>query len=68
MISYRVVLMDLPPRIKSFVTVKDGFATIVLNSRLSCETWRKCYRHELEHLIKGDFDGGCADAVERDRH
>jgi Zn-dependent peptidase ImmA (M78 family) len=55
-----VRLMDLPPRIKGFVTMRDGEPVIVLNARLSHEENVETYLHELKHLERNDFD--CSDA------
>lgn len=34
----------------------DGSYTIFINSRLSYETQRKVYLHEIYHIVNGDFD------------
>ena len=50
-------LYDLPTRIKSFVKKNgDDSLTIVINSRLSYDCQRECYKHELAHIQNDDFD------------
>lgn len=52
-----VVLKDLPPHIRGFVCLGSDFSPIIIiNSRLSKEQQRKTYRHELEHIRRGDMD------------
>lgn len=52
-----VVLKDLPPRIRGFVCLGSDFSPIIIiNSRLSKEQQRRTYRHELEHIRRGDMD------------
>lgn len=75
-----VILSDLPSAVQGFV-VCDGFDfyTIVLNSRLSYETQRKAYFHEISHIANGDFsrmqdinrdlsENNDADSIEAIRH
>ena len=63
-----VRLMDLPPRIKGFVTMCGGEPVIVLNARLTREQNLKTYLHELRHLRNGDFEKADVDQIERDAH
>lgn len=66
---YKVIMMDLPPTIRSFVKRTDGYDVIVINARLSRAVQERAYKHELEHLANGDLDGGLsADRVEWERH
>ena len=52
-----VILKDLPPHIRGFVCLGSDFSPIIIiNSRLSKEQQRKTYRHELEHIRRGDMD------------
>ena len=57
MIDYKVRYIDLPYTVKG-VTVMDesGFYNIYINSRLSWEEQRKDFDHELEHILRDDFD------------
>jgi len=51
-----VVFDNLPTSIRGMVIQgDDGDPVIVLNSRLSREQNRKSYRHELEHIKRGDM-------------
>lgn len=55
----RIILMDLPPKIKGFVSRVDDEETIVLNSRLSREANQETFKHELEHIAGNDFYRNC---------
>lgn len=63
-----VRLMDLPPRIKGFVTMRDGEPVIVLNARLNHEQNIKTFLHEKKHIERGDFEKIDVDQIERDAH
>ena len=63
-----VRLMDLPPRIKGFVTIRDGEPVIVLNARLNHEQNIKTFLHEKKHIERGDFEKIDVDQIERDAH
>lgn len=63
-----VRLVDLPPRVRGFVTNKDGEPVIVLNARLTREQNRKTYLHELKHIKNGDFEKENVDQIEREAH
>lgn len=54
--NIKTVLYDLPQGIKGYTLHKDGFYTIVLNSKLSHEQNKKTYLHEMFHIENGDFD------------
>lgn len=65
----RTILMDLPHRIKGFVSQVDGETVIILNSRLSREANQLTYLHELEHLAHKDFTNHCdVNVIECIRH
>lgn len=51
----KTLLCDMPTAIKAYTISKDGYYTIVLNSRLSREQNLISYRHEISHIINGDF-------------
>ena len=59
-----VRLMDLPPRIKGFVTMRDGEPVIVLNARLNHEQNLKTFLHEKKHIDNGDFEKFDVDRIE----
>jgi hypothetical protein len=66
---YKVVLADLPPKIKGMIVKEDDCFTILLNSRLSREQNMKTYLHEKKHIERGYFEnGGDVDQIERDAH
>lgn len=64
----KVILKDMPVRIKGFTKKGDGVDTIVLNSRLSYEQQRKSYQHEVEHLRNEDFLKDSVQQIEYDAH
>lgn len=55
----RVVVVEMPARIKSYTVEKDGYYTILINSILAREQQVKEYDHEYDHIINGDFDKDC---------
>lgn len=53
----KALLMDLPTSVRGFCYHDaDGEEYVVLNSRLTHEQNRKTYRHEQEHIRRGDLD------------
>lgn len=67
--NIRIILQDLPTTIGGFVREKDGFYTIVLNSRMTHERNQETYRHEQRHIDNGDLDRECtADQIENELH
>lgn len=51
-----VVLADLPTSIRGFVFLgDDGEPVIVVNSRLTREQNRRTFRHEKDHIRKGQL-------------
>ena len=65
---YRVIFLNLPTTVHSFVRFKDGFATIVINARMSSQMQKECFKHEINHLRENDFDLDDADVVETLAH
>ena len=63
-----VRIVDLPPRVRGFVTKKNGEPVIVLNARLTREQNLKTYLHELRHIRNGDFEKENADQIEAEAH
>ena len=55
-VNTRVVFVKLPPKIHACVVRKDCYNTIMINEGLSAEGRLNAYRHELEHIRRGDFD------------
>ena len=67
--NIRVVLAQLPARIRSYVVLVDGYYTIVLNDALSPQAKHRACRHEMEHIQNGDFERSCsADLIEIKTH
>lgn len=65
----RVVVVEMPARIKSYTVEKDGYYTILINSILAREQQVKEYDHEYKHIINGDFERSCsADLIEFHAH
>ena len=62
--------MDFPATIRSFVVAnKDLTYTIVLNSKLSHEQNLISYQHELDHILRGDYEKKCSvDFIEITAH
>ncbi len=53
----RVILMDLPPAYHGVTWHDDeGNCTILLNARDSWQRQREAYRHEVDHIKKGQLD------------
>jgi len=52
----RTILQNLPVSIHGFCFHDDdGQPVVVLNARLSAEKRMKAYRHELEHIERGEM-------------
>lgn len=56
----KVIYMDIPTTIRSYVINRNDFYTIVLNSRLSSEQNNISYEHELRHIKNGDYEKKCS--------
>ena len=55
--DYIVRLVNMPPKIRSFVRESDDgcCATIVINARLSHEDQVMRYKHEVDHISNNDL-------------
>lgn len=64
--NIRTAYFNLPNSIKAFtIATPDGWFTICLNQNHSHEQNLISYKHELEHILCGDFDKKCsADLIE----
>lgn len=52
-----VILKDLPTTIRGFVCLGSDFSPIiVINSRLPVEQQKRTFRHEMNHIVSGQFD------------
>ena len=53
--EYRVYLIDLPNDVRGAVRLdEDGFASIYINSRLSEQTKKAAFLHEIRHIRRND--------------
>ena len=51
-----IVLKDLPPDVRGFVCLGSDYEPIiVINSRMSREKQLETYRHEQDHLARGEM-------------
>ena len=49
-------IVDLPTSIGGYtIRDKNGDYNIVINARLSFERQARTYKHELNHILNGDF-------------
>ena len=67
--NIRVVLASMPARIRAYTVLVDGYYTIVLNDDLSPVAKMRAYRHEVNHIMDGDFEKATsADMIEIRAH
>lgn len=51
-----VTVTDLPTTVRGFVTTDQyGDPVIVLNARMTAEQRQKTFRHEMDHIERGDL-------------
>lgn len=61
--------VELPTTIPAYVVSNpDMTFTIVLNSRMSWERRMQAFRHEMKHIINGDYERSSADLIELYAH
>ena len=62
--------VELPTTVRSFVVANNDMTyTVILNSKLSREQNILSYQHELEHILRGDYEKKCsADFIEITAH
>ena len=55
--NFNVVYLNLPYKVNGFTlyNASDDYYTIILNSRMSYDCWKKTFRHELQHITNDDF-------------
>jgi len=54
--DYHIYLMPFPGSVKALVTLgEDNFYSIYVNSNLPFETQKEAVKHELRHILRGDF-------------
>ena len=51
-----VVLAKMPGRIRAYVVLKDDHYTVVINEALCQVARMRAYRHEVNHIMNGDFE------------
>lgn len=58
--DYCVRIVDFPDATVGGTVVEDydGFCSIYINARRSCEEQRKSLRHEIAHIVNNDFHNG----------
>lgn len=49
-------MAKMPARIRAYVVLKDDHYTVVLNDQLSPVARMRAYRHEVNHIMNGDFE------------
>ena len=52
----RVVLASMPGSIRAYVVLKDDHYTVVINEALCPVARMRAYRHEVNHIMNGDFE------------
>ena len=62
--------MELPTTVRSFVVAnKDMTYTVILNCKLSHGQNLISYQHELDHILRGDYERKCSvDLIEINAH
>ena len=59
-----VRLVKLPPSVRGFTLLDgDGNYNIYLNKNQATERLRSALKHEVEHIVAGDFDAPCGAPV-----
>ena len=67
--NVNTIIKDLPPGIKGSINKnRDGSYTVFINARLSYEQQRAVFEHEMNHIIKEDFEKYDVDIIERESH
>ena len=60
-------LFPLPMRVKGYTVYMDDVYTVVINSNLCQDERTKAYKHEIEHIKRGDFcSHKTADQIEKE--
>lgn len=64
-----VIEINLPGTIATYTVLSPNTSfTMVLNARLTWERRMQAYKHEIEHIMNGDYDGYDADRIELRAH
>ena len=65
----RTVIAKMPATIRAYVVLKDGHYTVIINDQLSPVAKMRAYRHEVNHIMNGDFERSCSvDLIEIRAH
>ena len=59
-----LVLKEMPKKIKSCLEYSEGAFTIALNCNLCFVDQTNGFMHELEHILRNDFEKDNIDAIE----
>ena len=52
-----IIVRNMHPCIKGHVSKnRDGSHTILINARLNYEQQKEVYEHEINHIVKEDFE------------
>ena len=55
-----VLLLDLPGTISAYTVANTDLSyTIVINAKLNKERQQEAYKHEMNHIINGDYEKKC---------
>lgn len=49
-------MAKMPGRIRAYVVLKDDHYTVVINEALCPVARMRAYRHEVNHIMNGDFE------------
>jgi len=65
----KTVVAKMPACIRAYVVLKDDHYTVVINDQLSPVAKMRAYRHEVNHIMAGDFERSCSvDLIEIRAH
>ena len=65
----KTVVAKMPTSIRAYVVLKDDHYTVVINDQLSPVAKMRAYRHEVNHIMAGDFERSCSvDLIEIRAH
>ena len=52
----KIVVAKMPATIRAYVVLKDDHYTVIINDQLSPVAKMRAYRHEVNHIMNGDFE------------
>lgn len=59
-----VLALKLPEKVRGAVGRTGDEMTILVNAADDSEIWPATIRHELQHIVRGDLDGGDVQEIE----